>query len=271
MNLEGIIIQKTPYKDKDLICNLLLRSGQKIALYFYGGRGGGKKAKGSILEVGFMMRVTLAPRRKSVETNIKIAKEYQHIWNSEFIRDDFRAFYLSSFFMEYIGKISIESDLDEATKDEHSGLFKVLSNALFFLDASLKNKHFDLNTQLFMFLSKLTIELGITPNVDECLYCANSLKENELCMFDPRDGGFSCMDCTSKKDEYLSDNKLLKQEYMGSLKLRKSIKKAYELPYKDYSRLVEITQGLTIAQFNYINHQFGFTKDQFKSWALISV
>jgi DNA repair protein RecO len=271
MTLEGIIIQKTPYKDKDLICNVLLRSGQKIAVYFYGGRGGGKKAKGSILEVGFMMKITLALKRKAVESNIKIAKEYQHIWNSEYIRDDFRAFYLSSFYLEYIGKIAIESDLDDATELEHAGLFKILSNALYFLDDSLKNKTFDLNTHLFMFLSKLTIELGITPDINNCLYCGVPLSDTGLCLFDPKDGGFACMDCTSKKDEYISDNKLLREEYVGSLKLKNSLKQVYQIPYKDYQSLGSITQGQAIAKFNYINFQFGFTKDQIKSWALISV
>jgi DNA repair protein RecO len=271
MTLEGIIIQKTPYKERDLICNLLLRSGQKIAVYFYGGRGGGKKAKGSIIEVGFMMRVTLAPRRKTVDSQIKIAKEYQHIWNSEHIRDDYRAFYLSSFYMEYIGKIAIESDLDEATEKEHAGLFKVLSNALFFLDESIQKKQFDLNTQLFMFLSKLAIELGITPDINNCLYCGGELSDNGLCLFDPKDGGFACMDCTSKKDEYLSDNKFLQEEYVGSLKLKNNLKRVFQIPYKEYQTLNEITQGQAIAKFNYINFQFGFTKDQLKSWALISI
>ena len=146
MDLEGIIIHKTPFKERDLICNVLLRSGKKVAIYFYGGRGGGKKTKGSILEVGFMMKITSAPRRKVVDTNIIIAKEYKHIWNSEYIRDNYKAFYLSSFFMEYIGKIALESNHDEISKDDDSGLFRVLSNSLYFLDDSIKNKNFDLYT-----------------------------------------------------------------------------------------------------------------------------
>lgn len=270
MNLEGIIISKTPYKERDLICNLLLRSGKTISVYFYGGRGGGKKAKGSIIEVGFMFKITVGPRKKSLDTSIIIAKEYKHIWNYEYIREDYKAFCLASFYMEYIGKIAIESDLDEVTDNDHAGLFKVLSNSLFFLDHSLKEKRFELNEQLFLFLSKLTLELGVNPDINDCLYCGTPLKENELCLFDPQDGGFSCTECTSKKDEFLTDNKLLLEEYKSSAKLRLKLMEVYKMPYKEYSKLSEITQGLTIAEFNYINLQFGFSKDSIKSWGMIS-
>ena len=82
MKVEGIVIQKTPFKERDIICHLLLRTGKTLAVYFYGGRGGGKKAKGSIIETGFMLSVELQRQRKTLDSPMHIAKEYSLIWSS---------------------------------------------------------------------------------------------------------------------------------------------------------------------------------------------
>ena len=111
--------------------------------------------------------------------------------------------------------------------------------------------------------------MGITINVHHCLFCAQLLKD-DLCLFDPPNGGFVCMECASKRDEFLSDNKLLREEYQSSTHLKKIFELSYKLPYKQYEKLPQVEQGLTISQFNYINLQFGFSKDPFKSWGLIS-
>jgi DNA repair protein RecO len=271
MHVEGIVINKTPYKERDLICNLLLRSGRTQSIYFYGGRGGGKQNKGSILEVGFMLAIQLSPRRKKIDTDIQIAKEHKLLWDCDNIRTDYRAFYLASFYMEYISKIAIGENLNDENSTEHAGLFNVLSNGLYYLDEAVKNKNFDLNTHLFIFLSKLSIQLGVAPDLDHCLFCEKQFAEFDLCLFGPQDGGFSCMECSSKKDEYISDNKNLRQEYESSQSLRKLMKQVYHLPFKNYSQVPPIVQGVTIAEFNFINYQFGFSKDQFKSWQMISI
>ena len=64
MQLEGILVHKAIHKERDLIGTLLLRDGTLVNLYFYGGRGGGKSQKGSILELGFMLKVKLGSRIK---------------------------------------------------------------------------------------------------------------------------------------------------------------------------------------------------------------
>ena len=48
--IEGLILSKVPYDERHVIANLLLRSGRKVSVVFYGGRGGGKKQKSSILD-----------------------------------------------------------------------------------------------------------------------------------------------------------------------------------------------------------------------------
>lgn len=268
MIVEGIVIHKTVYKEKDIICDLLLRSGKKLSLYIYGGKGGGKNQKGSIVEHGFMLKCTLNPRRKKIESELHIVKEYQLIWSPKFIRNDFKAFYLSTFFYEIVSKIAIEESLDFEDK-EHQGLFNVLSNALFFLDHSLENHHFNNHAHLFLFLSKLTIQLGILPTLDECVLCDTKFKEFELCLFDAQSGGFVCTDCTSQKDEFLSDNKSLLAENQHSQQMRRLLTMIKNIQYKNYKDIGEVMAGANIGLFNYINYQFGFDQGDFKSWKLL--
>ncbi len=160
MRLEGIIIQKTPYKERDLICKLLLRDGTLATLYFYGGKGGGKKNKGTILEIGFMVKVLLAPRRKKLDRNIQIAQEWDLLWEAKHIRQNYRAFYLMTFFCEFLQKIAPEKDFSyEEDSTENVGIFKVASNALYFIEQSLSEGSFKVESHLLMFLTKMTFHL----------------------------------------------------------------------------------------------------------------
>lgn len=268
MHIEGILINKTPYKERDIICHMLLRSGRTLALYVYGGQGGGKKSKGSILELGHMLACELSPRRKNLDSEIQIVKEYKLLWNPNHIRNDFKAFYLMSFFLEFIGKISVEEDLD-LPANEHEGLFNVLSNALFYMDKACEQKQFDSYIHLFIFLAKLSIQLGITPDTESCLFCGVGLQEN-MCLFTPQDGGFACSDCSSSKDVFLSENRLLLEEYQSSNTLRQSLELSFRMPYKEFEKIKNLPPGLVFALFQYINYQFGFSTDQFKSWEMVS-
>ncbi len=270
MHIEGIVLSKTTYKERDLICDLLLRSGKKQTVYFYGGRGGGKNNKGSIIEVGFMLAVELGPKKKAVETSISIAKEYKLLWRADLIRNDFQAFYLASFYLEYITKIAVDHHAHEFDHEHHDeGLFNVLSNALFYLNHSLENQSFDLHTHLFIFLAKLSAHLGITPSTDLCVFCDSHLAQENMCLFDHQNGGFVCLDCNSKRDEFLSDNNALLQEYQSGHVLREALRNVVLRPYKEYALINKIARGSVEAKFNFINYQFGFSADQVRSWKLI--
>ena len=168
-----------------------------------------------------------------------------------------------------IGKITVGEDLHEARIDEHDGLFNVLSNAMYFLDHSLENKSFELYQQLFLFLTKLTVQLGITPDIDHCLYCQKELLNKDMCLFLSHEGGFSCHECQTQKDEFLSDNRLLLEEFQMSGIYRSMLKLGFNLAFKDYSELGKIDQNLASMSFNYINYQFEFKADQFKTWKLL--
>lgn len=270
MNVEGIIIQKTPYKERDVICNLLLRSGKCIAVYFYGGRGGGKSTKGSILELGFMVKIELAQRRKKIDTDIQIAKDYKLIWDGGKIRDDFKAFYLLSFFLEYTSKISPSDNLHEGEIDHHEGVFNALSNSLFYLNKSIEDNCVDYKKSLFVFLVKLCFHSGVNPEAECCSLCNIVYKIDDLCLLDYQLGGFICYDCSSKKDEYLSQNRLELENLRASNLLRVKMMRTLGLSFRDFYTAPDVSALDVASMFNYLNFQFGFSKDQIKTWQMVS-
>ena len=270
MNLEGILIHKTPVKERDLICKLLLRSGKTINLYFYGGQGGGKFSKGSILELGHMIKVTLSPQRKKLNTELHTVKEYTLIWDAAHIRKNYQAFYLLSLYAEIIQKIAVEEDIHQQHEfEEHQEIFKVFSNAVFCLNDSLGSENYFLYQQLFIFLTKLNFELGILPDYEQCLHCHIDLKKIDLARFEPQHGGFTCRECLLSADQFVSQDKMLFEELTSSMQLKDSLIKTLHSPYKEYARLGDISRGQCNSMFNYFCYQFEFEPSQFKTWSML--
>ena len=269
MNLEGIVIHKTPFKERDIIAKLLLRSGKVINLYFYGGRGGGKYAKGSILEIGYMLKVTLAPQRKKIETDLHVVKEYGLLWEAKSIRSNYQAFYLLSLYAEIIQKISLEEDIEHQS-DEQAGIFKVFSNAIYSLDQSIAKNNYNLYQQLFILLAKLTLDLGILPDFEQCLHCHIELDKTELALFEPHQGGFTCSECLLRADQFVSQDKNLFEEFKSSMHLRLSLVQALQTKFSDYANLQKLTRGQCNSLFNYFCYQFHFEPVQFKTWGMLA-
>ena len=136
MVFEGIVISKVPYKERDLIVKLLLRNGMTAGFYVYGGQGGGKHHKPSLFDIGSMMKIMIKDRKKTAESDLMIASEYQRIWEPQQVRHDIKAFYLACLFFEIIQKFAIHFHPDQDELNDHEGIFTVLSNALFYLDQS---------------------------------------------------------------------------------------------------------------------------------------
>ena len=113
--IEGIVLSKIPYDERHIIAHLLLRSGRKVSVVFYGGRGGGKKQKSSIIELGFMLSVELNTNRTHSE--IYHAKEWSLVWHHDLIRLDHTAFFMFCFYLAVINKISLNENLHYF--DEH--------------------------------------------------------------------------------------------------------------------------------------------------------
>ncbi|MBC7539412.1 MAG: recombination protein O N-terminal domain-containing protein, partial [Bacteriovorax sp.] len=140
--IEGIVLSKIPYDERHIIAHLLLRSGRKVSVVFYGGRGGGVKQKSSVIELGFMLSVELRTSKSTGE--IYHAKEWNLVWHHDLVRLDHSAFYVMCFFLEIINKVSPSENLHEVHEEnvEMVGLFTTLSNALVHLEKCLQVKSF---------------------------------------------------------------------------------------------------------------------------------
>lgn len=257
MHLEGILVHKAIHKERDLIGTILLREGSLVNLYFYGGRGGGKSQKGSILELGFMLSVKLSSRIKK-EQEIHIASEWGLIWNSDRIRSNHQAFYLSTFFFEFIKKVAPPKELD-FDDDSNAGLFKVLSNSLFFMDQAITKNEFHFETHMMAFLAKMIYELGISPDIDHCSFCQELLKDNHF-ILNVEQGGFACSACTDNFHQ---------EEIEASRLIHRSLHYFKLTSFKELEQQDYLSKAQVHSLFNYICYHYGWDKNKFISYALL--
>lgn len=205
--VEGILINKYPYQDKHLIGHLLLRNGMKLTTMFYGGQGGGKKTKSSILQLGYLFKVTLSQHRKTSFEMLN-AKEYKEKWFHKELASHPQAFYLLCFFCEFVEKfsprVSEPGDLD-LDDEVHGGLFRLLSNGIFQLEKSVVEKRYSHETALFTFLSKALVELGIFPRTEVCAISGSPISDDSQVVLISENGGFAFYSIISPEIQRLSD------------------------------------------------------------------
>ena len=110
-NLKGILLSKTPFQERHIIGKLLLTSGERANVVFYGGKGGGKKQKPSTLEIGTCLdvKIKFGGKRSSDLLN---AISWKSIWFYENLRLNYEAYYLLCFYAELCQKLSTELDVD---------------------------------------------------------------------------------------------------------------------------------------------------------------
>lgn len=263
--MKAIILNKTKFKERDLICHLLVPNGGQVSCLFYGGAGGGTKRKSSVLEIGHVIEVTFQNKKNEIQTDLEIAKEYQLVWNYDKIRLNHRAFYLLSFFLELILKVARPLHHDELDYDDHAELFNVLSNAIFYLEQDVDHideTHFK---HLCIFLSKLSHAMGVFPEVSECLYCGIDLNGGVEYALQKTEGGFACHDCLAQKEEHAASLKHIQI----SKRLRAVLVKSLQTLYKNHSEVANSGLEETNELLDYLFFQFHFQKHQFKTLRMI--
>ena len=228
-------------------------------MLFYGGLGGGKKQKGSSLQLGYMIKVQLQKVKRT--DDVVRAKDWESIWSYKLISLDHRAFYLACFFMEVIEKIAPEADAFYDDFNEHSDeLFNVLSNSLYWLEKSLEEKSFSLETKLFIFLAKLCWNQGVFPQFENCCFCEKELGNERTLFFVGEQGGFSCSECLNQSE----------QSYPEARQLAAFLKVVSRNSFQGLQELSSISPALNKLMLHYYCEQFQINKNSFKSLALIS-
>ena len=258
--IEGIIISKIPYDERHVIAHLLLRSGRKVSVVFYGGRGGGAKQKSSIIELGFMLAIELRVSKSTGD--IYHAKEWNLIWHHDLIRLNHSAFYLLCFFLEVINRVSPNENLHEIHEEnvEMVGLFSTLSNSLVHLEKCLKNNSFFTHSHSVIFLTKSLLHLGVFPERENCTLCGEELQTFNDMYLIPEEGGFACPPCMNQRKVYSVQSGRELWEILGHIAHTKySELGAINLEYKSLPKML----------FHYFCFQFHFEEKDFKTHTMV--
>ena len=262
--IEGLILKKSPYQERHLICHLLLRSGKKVSVIFYGGKGGGKNKKSSILEIGHMIKLEL--RRTKSTSELYNAKEWDGLWIHNNIRSNHKAFYLLCLYLEIILKLSLFENLhdEHASHDESTkGLFRVLSNAIFFLEKKIGDQSLDTHFQLVVFLTKLLSEQGLFPDREKCVLSDMSLNDLSELVLTPEHGGFADASLVNHEDKRSQIGGAAGKELWFLLGHIMGMKyqeiRDFSIQNKQISRIL----------FQYFCFQFHFEETNFKSVSMV--
>lgn len=261
--IEGLLISKIPYQERHIIAKILLRNGKQVSVLFFGGAGGGKKQKSSILELGFMLKIELAASKSTNE--LYHAKEWDLIWSHQKIRLNHQAFYVMCFYLELVGKISPHDHLHDYTQNEFDGqlmqefvgLFRVASNGLVHLEKTLEAGLATFESETTLFLGKLLIELGLFPHRTECAICGIELKNVKELFLMPQQGGFVCSTC--HKGDQMSQRSLW--ELMNEMTLKK---------YSEIENLGMAQKHYPKILLQFLSFQLHLDEKSFKSFAMIS-
>ncbi len=242
MHCKVLVLNKKIFQDRHIISDVLLETGEKKTVLFYGGRGGGAKQKPSNIQLGNALLVTLS----SSKSQMFNCKEWKGHWQHKSIEKDYKAFFLLNFFCELITHVSIEDNLNQGK--EVGELYNLLSNASFYLEKASESKNLKIASFCSLFLGKLIYYLGIFPDLVSCATCEKDLKLAGR--FKLLEGRFDCLDCSSTTQQ------AFEQEFF--LKVLKT-------SYKEYKEFIEVDISMTKQIYTYLLQQFQLNQDHIKS------
>lgn len=261
--VEGILLNKFPYQDKHIIGHLLLRNGMKLSVVFYGAQGGGKSNKGSILQLGHMFSVSFGQMKSNFE--ILSAKEYSEKWQHRYLSMNPRAFYLLCFFCELIEKVAPPASQPqdfELDHDINGGLFRVLSNSLFYLDKNCQEDCFNYEESLFVFLVKALVEMGIFPQTKSCCISGTSFENDDVVVLLSENGGFAHAQFLAPEESRLVDVNLGRS-------LRRNMLSVSQNKFQASLSLENLSIPMTRQVFNYLSYQLNLKANELKTVGLV--
>ena len=209
--VKALIIHKVRSGESNLVLELLLQTGELIPAYVYGGASS-RKGKTGRFELGHCIHVELKQNSKGNSSGLKQVINSEVVWYHRQIRHSYKGLCLMSFFLDIIRKMPhagddefkhIDVGANYQIKQTDTSAFRLLSNALFYLDDSLTNNQFKIGQHLAIFLLKLLGETGIYPILENCVYCNAFLEQNDLFCFSykliPEKAGFICHECNEER------------------------------------------------------------------------
>lgn len=185
--LEGYVIQANKYKERDTIITLLTKSEKKTVLIRGGYKPEAKNHAATLLFNKLLLDVNAA------KPNFLTAEGHRTLVNNTDLYEDLQYSLLGQYVNEIILKF-FQSE-DPIPFDYYEGVFQAAKRG------------FDPLTLAFIFTCASINLLGLSPNVDECVFCG--AKKN-LVNFDLTEGGFICNKCASEAGKSPSSIEYLK-------------------------------------------------------------
>jgi recombinational DNA repair protein (RecF pathway) len=260
--LKGILLSKTSFQDRHIIGRLLLTSGECLSVTFYGGKGGGKRQKPSILELGNCLEVKLKSKGRQ-SSSLVTAESWKSVWFYEALRTNYEAYYLLCFYVELCQKLSTDADVENFKKyglEKDNGLFNVLSNALFYLEEALKKQKFHKSEHLSLFLIKILFTQGVAPEITACLFCEELFNVSAAVYLQNEGGGFVCSACASSDQKNFG---------ASDLELLQVVKKIWPLKYAEFEQVGKVEHATLQGLYRYFCYQFQFEPYEFKTSSYI--
>ncbi len=256
--IDGIILSKVPFKDRHAVCHILRRNGKKISVLFYGGLGGGKKKSSSILELGSALKLELYHHRST--DHLYKSREWSPLWRHENIRRQYRSFTHLCFYLEFLQKVAVSDDLsDEDQRCKNTGsLFSVGSNAIFFLEKSCVDRHYNPYFASTLFLSKLLIAEGLFPEIHNCIVTGEKIAQKMQCLLLNDLGGFAMTHSLgrSPSSTYNGETHLMLRSFLHNTSL---------LNYQTIEENRPLETSCFYLLLDYCLYQFHLTQKRFKT------
>lgn len=200
-NIEGLLIQKMPYKDHHVMAKILLRTGEVGNLIFYGANSSSNKKKMKApLDLGNLLQIELFTKRE--EQTFAQARQWSVSWSHQKIRYHYQAFLILSFFLELAQKIAPEfrekggwEKAEKLTAKEGESTFKILGRGVYLLDQYLEKENIRIDQLVCQFMIEILDEQGVFPFLANCTLCEAELDQTIVGELNIDHGGFICLDC----------------------------------------------------------------------------
>ena len=218
---DGMVLQKTSYRERDLVIKILASDGLIYSGLSYGGQGGGKKQTGLKFEIGQVFRFEMK-FNPTLSSSMSTLGESILQWSHDKLRSQYEAFLLLLFYVDFTLSVSPEGSLKDqvefAHESQRQGLYRLLTSAVYYLEQAVKDQNFQVKDHFFLFLVKLSFELGIQLEMSSCVLCGHDFTVHPPTIISPDHGGFICSQCQKAQGSFIVNRFSLYADYQGGMK-----------------------------------------------------
>jgi hypothetical protein len=190
--IEGLLLSLVETHSGSAIGDLLLRSGKRVPLHFYGVRA--KKLFNALrLNPGEGLEATYVPSSRGVSEGPHAVREFSVLYRPAFIRHHYLAYGEMCAWLKQVRFMAQESNFPEEDDLHDRELFQLITKAIQRLDQGPEDYTF-VGAQFFATLVAIS---GRMPQLQICLHCGSAVTEKNFNHFDFSAMGVVCEHCAT--------------------------------------------------------------------------